>query len=170
MSMKRTIIAALIASAAVALTANAATSETDFIGRFGGSWAGSGTVVRGDVPVPVNCQATGQPAENQIAIRGNCSVAIVSIEIAADITYDPESDRYSGIYIGAKVGPAQVAGKRSGDVVNLAITWPAPVNGDTQARMRIENSGGGNLRIVVTDNTEPGGPDLTTHDLVLSQI
>jgi len=168
--MKRTIFAVLVASAAVALTADAATPEGDYIGRFGGAWAGSGTVVRGDTPIPVNCQATGAPAENQIAIRGNCSVAIVSVDIAADITFDPASGSYSGTYIGAKVGPAQVSGKRSGDVVNLAITWPAPVHGDTKARMRIENSGGGNLRIVVTDNTAPGGPDLTTHDLVLSQI
>lgn len=166
----RSIFVIAFAAATVALTAQAATPEGDFIGRFGGSWAGSGTVVRGDISVPVNCRAEGQPGENQIAIRGNCSVAIVSVDIAADIAFDPASGRYSGTYVGAKVGPARVSGKRSGDAVNLSITWPAPVHGDTKASMRIENSGGGSLRIVVTDNVEEGGPDLTTHDLVLSQI
>lgn len=151
-------------------TANAVAPEDDFIGRFGGTWSGSGTVIKGDIPLQVNCQATGEPGRNQIAIEGKCSLAIASVRIAADITYDPATGRYVGTYIGAKVGPAHVAGTRSGNVVRLIITWPKPVNGDTEARMTIENTGNGNFRIVVTDNTAPGGPEQTTHDLVLSQI
>jgi len=164
------IIAFSLVFGLASLAADAATPEGDFIDRFGGTWSGSGTVIKGDIPWQVSCQATGQPGQNQIAIRGNCSVAIVSVNIAADITYDPASGSYAGVYTGAKVGPARVSGKRSGNVVNLTVTWPQPVNGDTEARMRIENAGGGNLRIVVTDNTAPGGPEQTTHDLVLSQI
>ncbi|MEJ0096694.1 MAG: hypothetical protein WDM84_00090 [Bauldia sp.] len=52
--------------------------------------------------------------------------------------------------------------------MHLAITWPKPVNGDTRARMTIVNSGS-SMRIVVDDNVTPGGPELATSDLVLSQ-
>lgn len=144
--------------------------EAEYLGLFNGSWSGGGTVVKGSIPWKVNCQAVGNPGENHIVIKGDCSVAIVDVAISADITYDPATGRYSGTYIGAKVGPAHLSGKRSGDVVNLAITWPKPVNGDTSAKMVIKNDGHGQLRIVVTDNTAPGGPQQTTHNLVLSQI
>jgi hypothetical protein len=153
----------------LSFTAQAAT-ETDYLDFFQGAWSGGGTVVKGDTSWKVSCRATGQPGENHIVIKGDCSVAIISVPILADITYDPTSGRYTGVYTGAKVGPARLSGKRSGNVVNLAITWPKPVNGDTQARMVIENGGQGALRIVVTDNTAPGGPQKTTHDLRLSQI
>ena len=152
----------------VSFTASAA--EADYLGLFHGAWSGSGTVIKASMPWQVSCRATGQPSENHIVIRGDCNVAIISVAIAADITYDPATGRYSGTYIGAKVGPAHLSGKRSGSVVNLSITWPKPVNGDTRAKMVIENDGHGDLRIVVTDNTVPGGPQLTTHNLVLSQL
>jgi len=156
--------------ALAAFPANAVPTEDDFIGRFGGTWSGSGTVIKGDIPFQVSCEVTGQPGRNEIAIEGRCSLAITSVRIAADIAYDPATGSYTGTYIGAEVGPARLFGKRSGDVVNLTIIWPKPVNGDRQARMRIENAGGGNFRIVVTDNVVPGGPERTTHDLALSHI
>jgi hypothetical protein len=152
----------------LSFTANAA--EAEYLGLFNGTWSGGGTVVKGSIPWQVSCQAIGQPGENHIVITGDCSVAIINVPISADITYDPDTGLYSGTYIGAKVGPAHLSGKRSGNVVNLTITWPKPVNGDTRAQMIIENDGRGELRIVVTDNTAPGGPELTTHDLVLSQL
>lgn len=152
----------------LSFTANAA--EAEYLGLFNGSWSGGGTVIKGSIPWQVSCHAVGKPGENHIVIKGDCSVAIIDVPIAADITYDPATGRYSGTYVGAKVGPAHLSGKRSGNVVNLAITWPKPVHGDTRAKMIIENDGNGSLRIVVTDNTVPDGPQLTTHDLVLSQL
>jgi hypothetical protein len=169
MTVRIAAIFGLALAAAVPMVASAA-EEGDYINRFGGSWSGAGKVVRGDIPFEVTCNATGKPGDNQITIEGNCGLAIAQMRIAADIAFDPASGRYSGTYVGAKVGPARVSGKRSGDVVNLTITWPQPVNGDTKAQMRIENAGGGNLRIIVNDNVEPGGPNKLTHDLVLSQI
>lgn len=152
-----------------ALPAAAVAPEEDFIGRFGGAWSGSGTVVRGDVPYQVNCRATGQPAPNQVAIQGSCSVAIASMQIAADITYDPATGSYSGTYVGAKVGPARVTGKRAGNVVHLTVQWPAPVNGQMQAQLAIENAGSGQLRIRLNEFVAPDGSPVTTHDLVLSR-
>ncbi len=163
-------VAFLVICGTASIAAASVSPEGDFIDRFGGNWAGSGTVSKGAVSLHVNCRASGQPAPNKLVIEGNCSLAIASVRIAADISYDPASGRYTGTYIGAKVGTARVSGKRSGNVVNLAVTWPKPVNGDTNARMRIENAGGGSLRIVVSDNLEPGGPVQPTSDLVLSQL
>lgn len=150
--------------------ASAVAPEDDFIDRFGGSWSGSGTVIKGDTPIQVSCQATGQPGQNQVAIEGSCSVAIASMRIAADIVYDPATGRYSGTYTGAKVGPARVSGKRSGNVVLLTVAWPAPVNGQMKARLVIENAGGGQLRIRLNEFVAPGGGEMTTHDLVLRQV
>ncbi len=153
----------------VSFGAQASISEAEFLGLFHGAWAGSGTVIKGSLPWQVKCHAVGSPSQNHIAIKGDCNVAIVSVPIAADITFDPATGRYSGTYIGAKVGPAHLSGVRSGSTVNLAITWPKPVNGDTRARMVIENDGHGNLRIMVSDNLVPGGPEQRTSDIVLSQ-
>jgi hypothetical protein len=151
------------------LPAAAVAPEEDFIGRFGGAWSGSGTVIKGDMPFQVSCQATGQPGPNEVAIEGSCSAVIASMRIAADIAYDPATGRYSGTYTGARVGPAQVTGKRSGDVVHLTVNWPAPVNGQMKAELAIENAGGGQLRIRLNEFVAPDGSLVTTHDLVLSQ-
>lgn len=167
--MWRSVLAACAALAVglIPLTANAA--ETQYLGLFDGAWTGSGTVIKASVPWQVSCHATGQPSFNRIVIKGDCNVSIISVAIAADITYDAASGRYSGTYIGAKVGPAHLSGTRSGNVVNLAITWPKPVHGDTRARMVIVNDGHGSLRIVVSDNVAPGGPEQRTSDIRLSQ-
>jgi hypothetical protein len=143
--------------------------EQAFINLFAGSWAGPGTLMKASIPWPVTCRATGQPAANQLAIEGNCSLSIISVRIAADITFDPATGRYSGTYIGAKVGPARVFGKRNGSVVNLAITWPKLVHGDTKARMTIENAGRASLRITIFDNVAPRGPEVLASDIILSQ-
>jgi hypothetical protein len=155
--------------ALTSLPAAAVAPENDFIGRFGGTWSGSGTVIKGEIPLQVSCRVTGDPGQNQIAIEGSCSLAIASMRIAADIAYDPASGRYSGTYIGAKVGPARVSGKRSGDVVNLTVSWPQPVNGQMKAHLVIENAGSGRLRIVLNEYVAQGGAEKVTHDLVLSQ-
>lgn len=146
-----------------------AESEQSFINLFGGSWAGPGTLIVTLVPWQVSCRATGKPTANHITIEGNCSLSIISIRIAADIGYNPKSGRYSGTYIGAKVGQARVSGRRTGKVLSLAITWPKPVNGDTRAHMRIANAGGGSLRITIFDNVAPRGPEVLSSDMILSQ-
>ena len=90
-------------------------------------------------------------------------------QIGAELTYDPGSGLYRGVYTGARVGPAQLTGRRSGDAVTLRVRWPRPVNGDTEARLTITNTGSGALRITVADNLTPGGPVEQTSDLVLQR-
>lgn len=149
-------------------TANvSAGTEQAFIDLFGGVWVGSGAI--GSIPLRVSCHATGRPAANRVTIEGKCRLAIISVRIAADLIYNPATGLYGGTYIGAGVGPARVNGRRSGNVVSLAITWPKPVRGDTKARMVIENAGGGSLRLTIFDNVVPGGPEVRTTDVILSQ-
>ena len=157
-----------LAVALVSATTNASIAATEqaFIDLFGGSWAGSGIVVRGSVPWHVSCSAIGQSAPNRLIVEGTCSVSIVSVRIAADIKYDPVSGLYSGTYIGAKVGPAHVSGRSAGSVVNLAVTWPKPVNGDTKARMTIVNTGD-RFRLTLLDNLTHGGPEVVASDVIL---
>ena len=162
------LVALVLALLAGAPGASAAVDEQAFINLFRGAWVGSGTVLKFSAPLTVSCRAAGRPTTNRIMIDGSCSVSIISVRIGADISYDPKTDRYSGTYIGAKVGPAHVVGKRNGSTVNLAITWPMPVNGDTNARMTIENAGKGSLHLTIFDNLVPGGPEKKTTDVTLS--
>jgi len=143
-----------------------AASKQAFIDLFDGAWAGSGTVIEGAVPWQVNCSAIGLSTTNRLIIEGICTVSILSVPIAADIRYDPASGRFRGTYIGARVGPAYVSGKSQGNAIILAVTWPAPVNGDTKARMTIVNTGD-KFRLTLLDNATPGGPEQVMSDVIL---
>lgn len=147
-------------------------AENLFLDRFKGSWIGSGSVRRDGESRPwqIDCKVTGYPSKNRISIQGSCrALLIVQRQVRADLTFDPRSGVYRGIYTGARVGPAQLSGRRNGDAINLRIAWPKPVNGDMEAMLVIRNEGGGALRITVSDNLVPGGPVIQTSDIVLRQ-
>jgi hypothetical protein len=158
---------AMISSAAVAPVQAA---EEDYINRFQGSWTGSGKAKRPQDSSPwnVKCTMTGNSGNQSIVINGTCRAAIVaSREFAANIKYNPRSKTYSGIYTGARVGPARVSGKRRGDAVVMTVTWPKPLHGDTKATLTISNRGNGQMGIVLRDNLTPRGPIETTTDVTL---
>jgi hypothetical protein len=157
-----------VATLASATASASAAGEQAFIDGFGGSWSGYATVIAHTVPLQVSCRIVGKPMTNRIRIEGSCRLLMVSIPIAADITYDPTSKRYNGTYIGSEVGPARVSGHRNGGVLNLAVTWPRMINGDDKGRMMIENSGNGGLRITSFDNVVVGGGEEWTSDAKLT--
>lgn len=147
---------------------NAFADETGFLSRFDGRWSGGGQVRRNAEASPwnVKCAVTGNLSSQGMEMDGRCSGAvIVSRQIGANLEYDPKTGVYTGTYIGSIYGPAALNGRRSGDQVNLTITWARPVNGDTKARMTIFNDGGGVLSIKVIDEIRPGGPAKTMSDL-----
>ncbi len=152
-----------------ATLAPAQAAERPFLDRFLGSWSGSATVIDNDRPMNVTCQVTGAPDDNHISIKGHCNAGFISRAISADLTFDPKSGRYTGTYIGDDVGPAHLSGKRSGNTVQLTITWPKPVNGDTVAKMTIVNTGNGELKITLDDKPAAGSMVART-DFVLSQL
>jgi hypothetical protein len=169
--MKYRVVAGTCLALAVATIAPHAieAGEGDYIGLFGGQWAGSGMVLNDAKPWQVSCEAVGQPGVNHLTIKGSCHVFLVSVAITADVSYDPKSGRYSGTYRGGDMA-AQISGKRNGDTVDFSMTWARPINseGDTRARMTIVNSGQGNLRIVI-DNLKSSGPVERSSDLQLRQ-
>ena len=156
-----------MAAAIVALSVGAAAAdETEFLQRFAGSWAGSGSVQRkaDEGPRRVTCRIKGAPSQNGVSIGGTCRAAVVfTRDIGIDVRVDPGSGRYTGTYTGSTIGPASVSGRRRGDAVTLTITWPKPVNGDTEATMTIRNDGAGRLSISVTDKMPDGGEVQTTN-------
>lgn len=142
--------------------------EQSYIDRFRGSWAGAGTVVKNEVPLGVNCSVVGTTTPDHLLIDGTCALAIFSVRVGADIVFDPASKRYSGTYIGAEAGPAHISGRRNGTAVDLVVTWPKMINGDRRARMIIQNSGVGTLRMTTYDNVVEGGPEVMTSDTILA--
>jgi hypothetical protein len=158
------------AFAGILATAPSFAGEENYIARFSGSWAGKGTAVIDAQPIPVTCKVSGgSVGSNRISVSGGCNAFIFGQPIAVDLTFDPATGVYRGTYIGDRVGPAKVTGKRHGNAVDFVITWPKPVNGDTRADMTIENAGSGVLRITVTDNQVPGGKYMQS-SFVLSQL
>jgi hypothetical protein len=115
----RLIAAAILSCATTMPTWNGVeAAEDDFLGRFRGSWSGSGKVQRegNSQPRQVTCSVTGSPAENRISAQGNCRAAVIfSRQIGVDLAYDPRSGLYRGTYTGSRIGPARLSGTRSGD-------------------------------------------------------
>lgn len=159
-----------LAFGALLAAAPAQAQEADFLSRFEGEFSGSGKVSRNEAENPTNvrCTMSGNASANSVSMSGSCRAAVIfSRKISADLRVD-RSGRYTGTYVGSSIGPARLSGKRSGDAVNLIITWPQPVRGDTTAYMTIRNSGNGNLAITITDEVPAGGPKAQVSKISLS--
>ena len=156
---------------ALMIGAPAQAQEADFLSRFKGKFSGSGQVSRNEAENPTNvrCTMNGNASESSVSMSGTCRAAVIfSRKISADLKVD-ESGRYTGTYVGSSIGPARLTGKRNGDAVNLTITWPQPVRGDTTAQMTIRNSGNGSLAITITDEVPAGGPKAQVSNISLNQ-
>jgi len=159
-----------IGLASLLAVAPAAAAESDFLSRFEGTFSGGGKVSRNESesPTKVSCTMNANASANSLSMSGTCRAAVIfSRRISADLKVDG-SGRYTGTYVGSSIGPARLSGKRSGDAVNLTITWPKPVRGDTTAYMTIRNAGNGKLAIIVTDEVSAGGPRQQVSSLSLS--
>ncbi len=164
-------VAALAISGGLA-TATAAIAargdmEEGYLGRFTAAWNGTGQVRRTaeGSPWTVNCAIVQNRDGNRIALDGSCRAALLfTRDIGAHLVFDPATGLYKGTYIGAKVGPAALSGRREGDTLVLTITWPKPVNGDTTAALFIRNDGNGRMQIQVRDRV--GEATVTTTDIL----
>jgi len=162
-----------LAGAALVLVASAVgAAETDYFDRFTGAWVGGGIAQRdlGATPREVTCKVTGKRQENTVSVSGRCRAYLVfTRSISVDLTYDEASETYSGTYVGSRLGPAPVEGKRDGDALDLTITWPKVTNGDREAAMRIENTGDGRLRLILSDRPAGNGELMTLTDLTFQK-
>jgi hypothetical protein len=167
----RILAGAALTAAIATLTAGAALAgEADYIGLFKGTWGGSGVVLNDAKPWPVNCNAVGLPGPNRLAIRASCRVVLViSVDINVDVTYDPQSDRYSGTYRAGEM-TAAISGKRTGNTVAFAMTWDKPIDGagNTHGQLTIVNPGHGDFRLLI-DNFKLNGPQERTTDVTLGR-
>ena len=126
---------ALLAGSAMAQGGLAQSSEADFLKRFDSSFSGGGKVRTSadGSPYNVKCKVAGNSTASTVDINGTCTaLAVVSRKIGASLKVDANG-HYTGTYVGSKIGPAALAGRRRGDSVILNVTWPKPVNGDTKA-------------------------------------
>ena len=163
--MRKSPLLVAVAFAALAGTPALAQSDAAAFGkRFDGSWSGGGTVRTSadSAERSVSCSVKGSSTATSVDVSGTCRAAvIVTRKIGASLTLDPATGRYTGTYTGSVIGPARLSGTRQGNRVNLVVTWPKAVNGDTTANMTITNAGDGRFSFVVTDRAEPGGPNVT---------
>ncbi len=161
--------AALLITLTPAVSAMA--DETNFLSRFEGKWSGGGSMKpTAKAPsVPLDCVANGNSSARTLSLGGKCSALILSRVLSADLKYDPATNRYTGVYITAGDPPAALSGTRAGDALVLAVKWPKPVNGDSDATMIIRNAGQGKFSFTVRDAVEPGGPTVTTANFTLSK-
>jgi hypothetical protein len=161
--------AALVIATAGA-TSKATGAEEEFLTRFDGQFAGKGGV-RTDAdrePWNVKCKVSGASTGSSVSLDGTCTAAaIVSRKIGADLKVD-SSGVYRGTYVGSKIGPAALSGRRRGNSVVLDVTWPKPVNGDTKATMTITPTDNG-FTFAVDDLNQPGGSVVRMTDISLAR-
>ncbi|MFC7396698.1 hypothetical protein ACFQU1_05760 [Chelatococcus sp. GCM10030263] len=148
-------------------------AEAAPLDRFTGSFSATGMVVEGPKAtshrVTCNFSATRQ-GSRAILLRGTCrAYLIISRTITASLVLAPNGNRVTGSYTGARVGTARLSGRMRGNAIDVAITWPKPLYGDTRADMRIVSPTPDQMRIVVTDRIGASGPVRTTTDLTLSR-
>jgi len=139
-------------------------AEADYLGRYEGTFVGSGTIQR-DVdarPIRVNCTVRGEAGTASIDVSGTCrAFGIFTRRIGASLQANGRS--YSGRYTGSTAGASALAGRRSGDTLNLGVTWPKPIYGDRKGSMTLTNSGGGGFTLRVSDVKD--GRRITTTDI-----
>ena len=164
--------AVLAACLALGAGGSALASEGDFLDRFTGDWSGGGMAQRtlDSTPREVSCTAEGTRDGDSVTVSGTCKALMVfTRDVSVTITHDPASDQYSGTYVGSRIGPAQLSGRRDGDTLDMTLTWPREVNGDRTAQMTIRNTDDGRLQIVVSDRPGGTGEPVQTTNLTFTR-
>jgi hypothetical protein len=172
--MKRMIPALVLALATSSglVHAEPVSGESAFLAGFTGTWNASGMVRRNAESSGnnVTCKMNGSHDQLSASFSGTCrAMAVFTRTISAELKVDPNTGRYTGVYTGSAIGPAQLSGTRSGNVITLNVTWPKPVNGDTAATMVIRSLGADRFTFLVADRVAPGGPVETMSNLTLSR-
>jgi hypothetical protein len=151
--------------------ANGAHAESIALDRYVGVFAASGTILEGPDANshPVRCRfTTSLQGATGLSLRGTCrAYMIISRSISVDLTWNPQSGHVIGTYTGSRVGTARLLGKQMGNELNLRITWPRPLYGDTTATLKVVGVDANQLRIVVMDRIGVNGPSRATTDLAL---
>ncbi|PTE11491.1 hypothetical protein [Mesorhizobium helmanticense] len=153
----------LLAGCLTAAAGAAHGEDADFLRSFQGNFAGKGIVkVTTEAPtVNVSCTFNSDATSTSLSLDGKCrGLVVVTRAISADLK--SSGAKYTGVYVGSRTGPAQLNGSRSGDAINLGISWAKEVNGDRKARLTVEKNGEDGMRLTVTDVDPKTGKTVVT--------
>jgi hypothetical protein len=151
-------------------TPGLASENDEYLLRFAHSWKGGGTASL-DLHLPswrVSCTLASRQGGNHVSLSGLCRLKLITFlskQIDATLNYNPGSDSYSGTYSVDGGPPAILAGRVSGDSLNLDVTWPILVNGHYKARIHIMNDGRGHFSLTTIDPLGLYGKPMITSDL-----
>lgn len=159
----RRIFQAVVASAALAASAvPGSASDADFLSGLSGQWSGGGEIrLRPEEdPINVDCNLASSSDESSVSMDGSCNaMVIVSREIGAELVVDDGT--YSGTYIGSIHGPATLSGTRSGNTVNLSVSW-AETGREASMTLSAE---GGQMQITTSEAHPETGEQVVTAQL-----
>lgn len=161
----------LLAGCLLTASATADADEANFLSSLQGNFSGKGTVkVTTDAPtVNVSCTFNSDATSSSLSLDGNCrGLVVVARAISANLK--ARGAKYTGVYVGSRTGPAQLAGSRSGNAISLGIRWAAEVNGDRKARLTVEKTSGDGMRLTVTDVDPKTGKNVVTSRIDLKRI
>lgn len=161
----------LLAGCLMTASGAAHADEASFLSSLDGNFAGKGTVkVTTDAPtVNVSCTFNSDATSTSLSLDGNCrGLVVVTRAISADLK--ASGAKYTGVYVGSRTGPARLAGSRSGNAINLGISWAKEVNGDRKARLTVEKTSGDGMRLTVTDVDPKTGKSVVTSRIDLRRI
>ncbi|MEW9808470.1 hypothetical protein [Mesorhizobium marinum] len=165
-------LSSLLAAAALCSAAFPAhADDASFLASFAGNWSGAGQfrISTASPPVPVTCAFDATTSATRLTLDGKCrGMVVVSRRIG--VTLNTEANGVSGSYVGSTTGPAGLAGGRSGDAFDLAIRWAKTVNGDRDARMKVEKTGAGGMRLTTTDVDPKTGRSVVTGKIELTRL
>lgn len=153
----------LLAGCLTAAASAAHADDADFLRSFQGNFAGKGIVkVTTEAPtVNVSCTFNSDATSTSLSLDGKCrGLVVVTRAISADLK--SSGAKYTGVYVGSRTGPAQLNGSRSGNAINLGISWAKEVNGDRKARLTVEKNGDDGMRLTVTDVDPKTGKSVVT--------
>ena len=117
-------------------------------------------------PVNVTCKFDSDATDTSLSLDGNCrGLVVISRAIGANIKADGAN--YSGSYTGAGTGKAGLNGKRSGNAINLGISWAKEVNGDRVAQLTVEKVGENGMTLTTVDEDPKTGKSVVTSQINL---
>ncbi|MES0111781.1 hypothetical protein [Mesorhizobium sp. M0013] len=161
----------LLAGCLLTASAAAHADEANFLSSLQGNFSGKGTVkVTTDAPtVNVSCTFNSDATSSSLSLDGNCrGLVVVTRAISANLK--ARGAKYTGVYVGSRTGPAQLAGSRSGNALSRGLSWAAEVNGDRKAWLTVEKTSGDGMRLTVTDVDPKTGKNVVTSRIDLKRI
>ena len=106
----------------LAALADDKSGESEYLGKFEGSWVGTGSVrlVAGAPMVAVNCTLAGTAVGQKLELKGKCGGGLVSTSVHASMQFDAQKGAYVGSWrtTGSNAG---LSGQRHGSSFSLSV-------------------------------------------------